>query len=298
MAVKFTQTTSANLENVPLENGQIIAVRDTQQVYMDYNFGNGTIRKRYSSAGSLTDGTYTAALPTLTADDTFVVLSNIVSGNKVTIGDYTTASAQGTAIGSNVTAGAQAVAIGANAQNTGTSALGSVALGYMAKTTASGAIQIGTGTNTAARTMQIRGFTVLDADGIIPAERLPDLSTTYAVVGHTHENYTLKWTSASLSGTAITLSENDRWQYSGTISALTIALDVPEEPDTFCALASFGTGSTAPTITATATGYTVKMAGIDCLDGVFTPYADMRYTIAFYYDGVNIVGRVSGYSIG
>lgn len=52
-----------------------------------------------------------------------------------------------------------------------------VAIGASAIAQADGAVQLGTGTNTNKETLQFRDYQLLDADGKIPADRLPEAST-------------------------------------------------------------------------------------------------------------------------
>lgn len=118
--------------------------------------------------------------------------------NIVVVGNNATASAVSVTIGNNAgSSGTNGVAIGNNSKNNGadniaigcdatTTGVGSVAVGSSAsvtqqggvavgagaQATASGAIQIGEGTNSTASTFQVGEYTLLDASGKIPAERL------------------------------------------------------------------------------------------------------------------------------
>lgn len=118
--------------------------------------------------------------------------------NIVVVGNNATASAVSVTIGNNAgSSGTNGVAIGNNSKNSGadniaigcdatTTGVGSVAVGSSAsvtqqggvavgagaQATASGAIQIGEGTNSTASTFQVGEYTLLDASGKIPAERL------------------------------------------------------------------------------------------------------------------------------
>ena len=118
--------------------------------------------------------------------------------NIVVVGNNATASAVSVTIGNNAgSSGTNGVAIGNNSKNSGadniaigcdatTTGVGSVAVGSSAsvtqqggvavgagaQATASGAIQIGEGTNSTANTFQVGEYTVLDADGKIPDERV------------------------------------------------------------------------------------------------------------------------------
>ena len=72
------------------------------------------------------------------------------------------------------------VAIGSNSSIAGNR---SIAIGSGAKIQLTdggdGTIQLGTGTNTQAGTLQIKDYTLLDANGKIPSDRLPELSGDY-----------------------------------------------------------------------------------------------------------------------
>ena len=69
-----------------------------------------------------------------------------------------------------------------------TSAANAIAIGTSAKATAENAIQLGGGTNAEANTFNVRGYKLLNSDGKIPTERLPNVvipiggpnATTYA----------------------------------------------------------------------------------------------------------------------
>ncbi len=86
---------------------------------------------------------------------------------------------QSVAIGAYAVAGGQrSVAIGgaasANSIPTKAAAIRSTAIGAKAVATASDAVQIGDGENAASGTLQFRGFRVIESDGKIPADRIPD----------------------------------------------------------------------------------------------------------------------------
>ena len=63
------------------------------------------------------------------------------------------------------------IAIGTSSQATARFAVG---LGMGARATAENAVQLGNGTNSTANTLQFKSYPLLDANGKIPAERLPD----------------------------------------------------------------------------------------------------------------------------
>ena len=91
------------------------------------------------------------------------------------------------------------------------------------------------------------------------------------------------------SGDSITL-ENNKIYNGGELSSLTIAL--PSSADnTFLSEIDFSSGTTATTLTYP---NTIKWLGDDIASNVFTPVASKRYTVIFYYDGVNYVGVTKG----
>lgn len=89
------------------------------------------------------------------------------------VGESATASTYGGAVGyfSNTTAGG---AIGGYAQSTT-----GFAGGYDAKATADGAVQLGTGTNSTANTLNFRTYKLLNANGYIPFDRLQHIASTH-----------------------------------------------------------------------------------------------------------------------
>lgn len=97
--------------------------------------------------------------------------SKTASGGAV--GESATASTSGGAVGyfSNTTAGG---AIGGYAQSTT-----GFAGGYDARATADGAVQLGTGTNATANTLNFRTYKLLNANGYIPFDRLQHIASTH-----------------------------------------------------------------------------------------------------------------------
>ena len=88
---------------------------------------------------------------------------------------------------------------------------------------------------------------------------------------------------------SITLADNTIYNGS-TQTSLTIALwSTPAV--TSIAEVVFTSGTTATTLTYP---NTIKWLGDDISANVFTPVASKRYTIIFYYDGVETVGVVKG----
>ncbi|MBO8425093.1 MAG: hypothetical protein IAC69_01285 [Proteobacteria bacterium] len=166
-----------------------------------------------TGTGSLSTGGATPA----TADST-VVIGDAASGSvaSVVVGQSAKSSETGfmnvavgmnasaneeeaVAIGSNANVAGQGVAIGANAKSTveygtavgyraETGAGSAIAIGQNAKSTALGAIQLGTGTNSTAGTFNVgfgtdKIYQLLDNDGKIPDERMPDTVLTNTATG-------------------------------------------------------------------------------------------------------------------
>lgn len=86
----------------------------------------------------------------------------------VAIGDGAAAAGYSVVIGKGANGDSNSVTIGRNAKTTGVN--NSIAIGSGAE--ASGAIQLGSGTNNTPNTFQVGEYTLLDASGKIPAERL------------------------------------------------------------------------------------------------------------------------------
>ena len=118
-------------------------------------------------------------------------------GNVVAIGDSAGAEDNGSvSIGSEAYSDIGAVAIGYQTDAhiggvaigqyalTGNVA-GSIAIGAYAEATASGSIQLGTGTNNTASTFQVGSYQLLDANGKVPNGRLNGTQATYSLSGTT-----------------------------------------------------------------------------------------------------------------
>lgn len=76
----------------------------------------------------------------------------------------------------------------------------------------------------------------------------------------------------------------------GELSSLSVSF--PVTPDvTYISQINFDSGATATTLSAP---NTVKWLGDDVTANVFTPVANKRYAILFYFDGTNIRGLVQG----
>lgn len=93
-------------------------------------------------------------------------------------GENSSATTGGGAVGSDAsTLSGGAVGSGANSTTGGAVGLGAYtttgfAGGYMAKASANGAVQLGTGTNNSQNTLQFRQYQLLDSEGVIPSDRL------------------------------------------------------------------------------------------------------------------------------
>lgn len=102
-----------------------------------------------------------------------------VQGGGGAVGSYAESTGGGGAVGSHTTAmnGSGAVGYYATAVSQG------FAGGYQAICEGTGAVQLGTGSNTTANTLQFRSYPLVDANGHIPADRLDgdyDISVSYA----------------------------------------------------------------------------------------------------------------------
>ena len=105
------------------------------------------------------------------------------SPGSVALGDGASAtSGSTTALGGGATASmASDVAVGFSSSATGGS---SVAVGTNAEASGTNAIQLGTGTNATDNTFQVRSYQMLDENGKIPAERMPDRVLKNIAGGH------------------------------------------------------------------------------------------------------------------
>ena len=125
-------------------------------------------------------GTYQAAVVT--------GLDASASGNAATVyGPLASAGDLGTAVGNGATAADTSVAVGSGSDASGTT---STAVGGAAKATGERSIQLGQGTNSEPKTFSVglgettsENYTLLKADGTIPAERMPDTVLTNTATG-------------------------------------------------------------------------------------------------------------------
>lgn len=93
-------------------------------------------------------------------------------------------------------------------------------------------------------------------------------------------------------GTSVTLSDNTEARF-GEVATLTLSLPSDTSGDYISSVA-FTSGTTA-----TSLSYpdTITMIGTDCIDGVFAPVANKRYTLIVAYDGAGLVGYVAGHEV-
>lgn len=113
-----------------------------------------------------------------TQDNGLAVLGTVSGPAGTVVGDNATASRAGVAIGRKAETLNYGVAIGGTDGNTITHAsAASVAIGYGAVCSGSSAAQIGMGENTTGGTFQFKDYRLLNADGTIPNDRIPQLSS-------------------------------------------------------------------------------------------------------------------------
>lgn len=75
----------------------------------------------------------------------------------------------------------------------------------------------------------------------------------------------------------------------------TLSITMPTSYDvTYCSELSFSSGATPTALTYPES---VVMIGMDCIDNVFAPVANKRYTLMTAYNGQSFVGYVAGYDI-
>ncbi len=144
--------------------------------------GQWYIQNGAITADRLADGAVTAAKLASDVSSKFDDKADQQNGNGgFAGGDGANAGRDGAAIGQ----GSYAYRGGAVGYGTATG--NGFAGGYNAKTQSDGmsidAIQLGTGTNTKERTLQVYDYTLMDAKGMIPTERLPLYSTEPQRIG-------------------------------------------------------------------------------------------------------------------
>ena len=142
------------------------------------------------------------------------------------------------------------------------------------------AIQLGTGTNTGAKTLQVYNYQLMDASGYVPNERLREIST----------------------GAVTSLLLKDRLEkqmLSSDTASLTLTTPATISNSYECAF-SFKSGVTATTLVYAATPITWR--GTDCdSDGDFTPQANVSYEVSIKFLGKDadnnpvVVARVGAF---
>ena len=92
--------------------------------------------------------------------------------------------------------------------------------------------------------------------------------------------------------TSVTLSDNTEARF-GEVATLTLSLPSDTSGD-YISSVIFASGTTA-----TSLSYpdAITMIGTDCIDGVFAPVANKRYTLIVAYDGAGLVGYVAGHEV-
>ena len=133
---------------------------------------------------------------------------------------------------------------------------------------------------------------------------LSDLNET--VLGHGNavyyleNNAQLKPTITTKTGSTVTVSMyNNTETRCGEVTALTLnsfGSQTPEgwDPNDLISSVAFTSGATATSLTYPDT---IAMIGTDCIDGVFAPVANKRYTVIVAYDGAGLVGYVAGHEV-
>lgn len=91
----------------------------------------------------------------------------------------------------------------------------------------------------------------------------------------------------------VELAHNTETRMSMAVSELVLLLPT-EIPDDYISSAVFTTGTAAPNFIYPDT---IKMQGEDCINGVFIPIENKRYTLIVSYDGVYTTGVVGGFAI-
>lgn len=152
--------------------------------------------------------------------------------------------------------------------------------GYNAKAATVGgkridAIQLGTGTNSEAKTLQIYGYKLMNSDGTIPDERIPGLKP--AVI-------------TSITDNTLLLNNNQDARL-GEMTEL--ILTMPESiPEIYESCFSFASGSTATVLICSGTPLIWRGDDVDS-EGIFTPEANTVYEVNIKNLGINgIVARV------
>ena len=278
----------------------------------------GAINEIHAEAASIADNTTVIAheYGGFAAGRGAVVQQENNSGSPIAIGVSAKAKYNGTAIGPGAKSTGSGTAMGQVAECDGRGfAAGycaktghGIAIGDQAKTVdANGkgidAVQLGKGRNNTPKTMQVYDKRIVEADGsLTDVGNLSDLNTAdktsiVSAVNEVNSKTDSKSDKVTISASAQTASElemahNTEIRY-GEMTSLTITL--PETlPDDYISSVVFTSGVTAVNMVYPET---IKMSGEGCIDGVFVPAANKRYTVILSYDGVYVSGIVGGVGI-
>lgn len=243
----------------------------------------------FQAAGGVSTGTGIAIGKDTTPVDNGVVIGRGArAGDGTAIGDGAYASAGGSVGRGAYTHNGGAIGSGAGSFGDG-GAVGKGAFtadgfagGKTAQTENSGmpidAIQLGTGTNPNAKTLQIYDYQLMDADGHIPNDRMPTKADKTTVTTSTE-------TTAS-----ITLADNREFVFTSDVSKLKIEFDY--SANTLISSVVFNTGETAPEVILPAKS--IYYIGTSCGGyNSFTPVANRHYTMIFTYDSNQAICYVS-----
>ena len=143
------------------------------------------------------------------------------------------------------------------------------------------AIQLGTGINEESNTLQVYDYQLLDGAGNIPSERIPQLNEKSDKTAISKSDETAP---------SLEMVHNTEMRY-GTVSSLNITLPQSLEDD-YISSVVFTSGSEAVNLIYPEA---VKISGEDCIDGVFIPAPNKRYTLILSYDGEDVSGVVGGH---
>ena len=198
--------------------------------------------------------------------------------SNIAIGRSAYAEYEGIALGGNARGEQLGISIGYNAFTTSTG----IAIGNNTKAS-SLAIQLGSGTNNEGHTLQVFDYQLLDSVGNIPSERIPQLnekSDKTAIV------------KSEETAPSLEMNYNTETRY-GEVTSLTLTLPESFEDD-YISSVVFTSGNAAVNLIYPEE---IKMSGEDCMDGIFTPVENKRYTLILSYDGVYVSGIAGGVTI-
>lgn len=213
--------------------------------------------------------------------------SNATSSYSVCVGDGEAGASYAISIGKGANAGGgYGVSVGASSKASSSYALG---VGYNAKATGSYAIQLGYGTNSTANTFSVglsnsTNYTLLNADGKIPIERIPD-----GVSGSSWDWEELEDTALEslVLDNIVTVFTNDL--VTADFTNISVSGDDLYSSQS---IVRFHSGATPTVVTCG----NVKFIGLHCYAGVFTPQKNTYYTITVQYLYPHYVASVGGYA--